>query len=360
MKLLIIDWFNLVKRCLYTNDLQQVEFGELVDTMTFAILNRLSSAIKNNNPDLVIICSDNGRNTRAQALVSTYKANRKRAKSLTAEEKEKSYIEFIKNVAHTLPCPFIEVKNVEADMIIRCVINRLNRINKDDIDVTIASSDSDFIQLLDKHVRIYDWKKGLITEDNWYTKHQNLGERLSSKNYALAKCIAGDSSDNIPGLSGFGWKKIVKIFTYINTFYNAEIEIDSLTKLMKCLTAVLNSKDDIFKTKGDKKLFENLLLAVSDNLELLTDYLSIIDLNMIETPYLYKIYNEIEANIINNKLKFNKSELIKLMQLGRYCGNDYGELKAIIDKNSAAMIFFYSLAGRGNKAINVLSNRSQS
>ena len=59
----------------------------------------------------MFICSDSGRNKRAIALSSgTYKANRKRSKSMTDEEKEKNYVEYIKNMMLTLPFPLLTLK----------------------------------------------------------------------------------------------------------------------------------------------------------------------------------------------------------------------------------------------------------
>jgi 5'-3' exonuclease len=318
MKIAIIDWMNMIKRYLSvysysSNNIEEFDFGEIIDTVTFSVLNKLCDIIYEIKPDLMFICSDLGYNKRAQSINSEYKANRKRAKSLTQEEKEKNYVEFIKNVAMTLPFPFINVNNVEADMIIRCLVNYIQRL-EEEASITIVSSDSDFIQLLDNNVSIYDWYKGKIDINNWYIKHKKHENYFNSKNYAIGKAIAGDASDNISGLSGYGWKKVTKLFDILAENYGNNIIVSSIDELIDYIN---NIKDKI-EDKNTFKFVNTMCADIIKNKNQLKDNLDIIDLNCIETPYVYKIYNEIERNTFDNPLKFNKSKLLEYMQLGRY------------------------------------------
>lgn len=346
MKVLVIDWFNLVKRYMYREPVES-EIGELIDTVTFTVLNRLCDLYQQTCPDIMMICSDLGFNARAKSIVSDYKANRKKGKTLTEAEKENSYIDFIKRVAHTLPCPFIEAKNVEADMIIRCVVKYLHNIDKN-IDIVIASSDSDFIQLLDKRVSIFDWYKGKITIDNWYLEHKKHDKYLNASNYALGKAIVGDSSDNIEGIKGWGWKKVTRLFDIINEFYKNNIVVDNLDGLVKMLNEVYKNIDS--KT-SDAKTIKKALEAIEINQKIIENNIKIIDLNYIETPHLYQIYAEIERQLFDAKIKFDKTQLLGLMSLGRYAKDDKQLYDNLIKKNSKAMFIFFSIMGKTNNAI---------
>ena len=93
MNILIIDWMNLVKRYIYTSELAELEVGEVTQKLTYSILNRIDKLFFLTKPDLVFICSDCGFNKRAAGIVEGYKQNRKKYKSLTVEEREKSYRE---------------------------------------------------------------------------------------------------------------------------------------------------------------------------------------------------------------------------------------------------------------------------
>ena len=350
----------MIKRYLYTyssDDLHDYDFGELIDTVTFQVLNKLCDIVQEKHPNLVYICSDLGYNKRAQSINSDYKANRKRAKTLTEEEKETSYVEFINNVAKTLPWPFINIKNVEADMIIRCVITFLDRYIIDK-NITIVSSDSDFIQLLNKNVSIYDWYKGDVNISNWYIKHKKHDKYMNSKNYAIGKAIAGDPSDNIKGLAGYGWKRVTKLIDLLNTYImpGSDIVIDNFDNLLQYIEHIItyNSKDLEPKDLNFIIKFNN---DIKTNKQSLIDNLDIIDLNMIETPYLYKIYNEIESKTFDKPLSFNRKQLLDYMNLGRYGKDDPEMLKKLIDKNSKSLYIFYTLASKANMSIRQLKNK---
>ncbi len=357
MKVLIIDWFNILKRYTQQQALEELDYGDLIDTVTFMLLNKICDVSKELFPDLIVICSDSGYNRRAQSVVDGYKANRIRPKSASKEEKEKNYEEFIKNVAKTLPCPFLEVRNTEADMIIRCVIHYMHRIDKN-IQVTIASSDSDFIQLLNEKVKIYDWYKGLVTEENWYIKNKKHdGQYLNIKNYAIAKAVTGDKSDNVIGINSWGWKKVTRIFSIINTYYKADIVVDNFTQLITYIDEIINDPKDT--DKKDINLLNKIVVILKENKDMLTNNMSIIDLNSIETPYLYEIYTEIEKQFYENKMFFNKNKLLEYMQLGRYGSGDPEQYKKLIDRNSKAAYAFYNLTLKANSALSYLQRNKK-
>ncbi len=87
MNILIIDWFNLIKRYTYLLDDTPIEDGEFYEDITSRIINKVMKTVNEYHVDLLIVCSDLGYNHRANSLLSgEYKANRNRAKSLTQEE----------------------------------------------------------------------------------------------------------------------------------------------------------------------------------------------------------------------------------------------------------------------------------
>lgn len=355
MKILLLDWFNIIKRYMYQQSLEELEYGDLIDTVTFMVLNKLCDVYKEVNPDLLVICSDSGYNRRAQSVVSGYKANRNRAKSLSKEEKETSYTEFIKNVAKTLPCPFLEVRNTEADMIIRCVINFFNRIDTAP-QFTIASSDSDFIQLLGDNVKIYDWYKGSVDTTNWFVKHKHHdGCYLNTKNYALAKSIVGDKSDNVIGMNSWGWKKTTRIFDNINAYFKTDMVVENFNQLENYIATILDTPNDT--DKKEIAILKKFSLVLKENMQHLITNMSIIDLDSIETPYIYEINEEIKRQFFSNPMVFDKKQLLEYMQLGRYGSDDPYQYKKLIEKNSKSMYMFYNWAGRANNSLACLSTK---
>jgi DNA polymerase-1 len=68
-------------------------------------------------------------------------------------------------------------------------------------------------QLLDESTRIYSlYRKKFITREDLFDEY-----RVKSHNFALAKCLCGDDSDNIPGVRGLGFKTVAKKFPMLGS-----------------------------------------------------------------------------------------------------------------------------------------------
>lgn len=116
-------------------------------------------------------------------------------------------------------CKLYNVPGAEADDVIAHLTNYKYRFEP----VVILTGDSDMFQLCDvdkeydpanhetyapknHRVRIFDTK---YRETNGSTLQQYW--KVHPANWALAKAIVGDSSDNIPGITGIGWKRVMEI-----------------------------------------------------------------------------------------------------------------------------------------------------
>jgi DNA polymerase-1 len=84
------------------------------------------------------------------------------------------------------------------------------------------SADKDFLQLVSDKVHCYSPVKKKI-----YTPKDVLEEfGVSSQNFLNYKVLMGDSSDNIPGITGLGPKKLIKLFPELNS--NVKVTLDSI------------------------------------------------------------------------------------------------------------------------------------
>lgn len=354
MQHVIFDWFNLVKRYTHVQSLSELDEAEIVTKVTYGLLNNISNIIIENKPDVVYFCSDNGYNKRAKAIVKNYKENRKRMKSLTEEEKEKSYLEYIKKILYTLPTPFIEVKNTEADFIIYILINYIKRLDNK-AKFTVVSNDSDFIQILDDNVELYNFNKGYINKDNWYKKY-NLDFYFNHKNYALGKSIVGDKSDNIDGIKNWGWQKVSHVFNILNLVYNKDMVYDNVEVLHDCVKYAIDNNTSLDKKDLNLlKRFNNIL--TKENKKIISDNQSIIDLSNLENPFIYKINNTITRELFERKLNYSHKKFLKYLCLNIYEGED--EYHQILKKNAKAATVFKFQAAKTLKAISIMKNRKR-
>ena len=116
------------------------------------------------------------------------------------------------------PVRQIYVEGCEADD----VIGYMSRYRFNDERKVIVSSDHDYYQLLDNLTLI--WSPTLKSWVNKKTVSDRY--RVSASNFCLAKSIAGDKSDNIPGVAGISYKTLAKIVP--ETTSSQEITLDDM------------------------------------------------------------------------------------------------------------------------------------
>jgi DNA polymerase-1 len=120
-----------------------------------------------------------------------------------------------------LPVTVISIDGLEADDIIGYLANKF-QVHEETARVTIMSADKDFLQLVSDKVHCYSPTKKKI-----YTPKDVLEEfGVSSSNFLNYKILMGDTSDNIPGISGLGPKKLIKLFPELVS--DTKIELDEI------------------------------------------------------------------------------------------------------------------------------------
>ena len=158
----------------------------------------------------------------------------------------------------------------------------LNKILKKGAKVTIVSSDKDLMQLYKKNVRIYDpMKNKFISEEDI---HKKFG--VDSSKVIDVQALAGDSSDNVPGVPGIGVKTAAELINKYGT-----------------LEKLLNSAHEIKQNKRRETLIENKDKAIISK-KLVTlkhdaptnQNLDEFDLKEIDKDKLYKFLREMEFN----------------------------------------------------------------
>ena len=211
-RVLIIDALNTFMRsycALPTLDDDGNHIGGMAGFMK-----SLGFVIRNFKPTRVVLIFDGkGGSTRRRKIYKEYKANRKpvtrlnRSYDLTTDEQEKENMKYqlvsLIEMVECLPVSILALDNIEADDTIMYITDMYKDISKK---ITIVSTDRDFYQLVSPVVQIWSpiKKKMYNTEDivEEFGVHPN--------NYVVYRTFTGDTSDNIPGVNGFGSKTILK------------------------------------------------------------------------------------------------------------------------------------------------------
>jgi DNA polymerase-1 len=205
---LLIDGKNLYVRHYVINpdmSSQGVQVGGIVGT-----LKSIRRIVSDFSPTKVVIAWEGGGSTKRRAIYSEYKANRKperlnRFYEDDIPDTEDNRVWQMATLAKLLKCfpvTQVYVQDCEGDD----VIAYLCRTHFKENNKIILSNDRDYYQLLDEKTSVYSpQSKRIHTVED--VKKEFYG--ITPNNFALAKAFCGDSSDNIKGVRGLGFKTLV-------------------------------------------------------------------------------------------------------------------------------------------------------
>lgn len=189
-----------------------------------------------------------------------------------------------------LPVIQVIVDDIEADDVIGYLVQHYSKERK-----VLVSNDNDFIQLLDPNTIIYNTaKKMFINSADAYKKYN-----IHPKNFALARAITGDKSDNIKGIKGVGLKTLLKMFPEFTGTEKIETE-DFFNLVDDRLSTVAKNSESYRKFLEGKDI-------ILDDLKVMRLDCGIISYNSIE-----KIMQCLENKVFLNSTSFR----VKLVEDG--------------------------------------------
>jgi len=282
---LIIDGLNAFLRA-FTMINHINPDGHHIGALT-GFLKSIGYAIKMLNPTKVVIVFDGvgGSNARRN-LFPDYKANRNanRMTNYSIFQSKEEESESINNqmqrliqYLQCLPVSVISIEGLEADDIIGYLTYKFEKFEETK-EINIMSADQDFLQLVTAKTSVYSPTKKKIY------KPKDVFEQfgVSATNYINYKILLGDKSDNVPGVTGLGPVKLVKLFPELlnETLVSLEDIIDkAATKIdeNKLYLSVVERRHQLYINKqlmnleGDFLSLDNRLLvkqAFTDSYEL--------------------------------------------------------------------------------------------
>tara|TARA_R100000005_G_C4982641_1_gene191955 strand:+ start:400 stop:1350 length:951 start_codon:yes stop_codon:yes gene_type:complete len=216
-RLLIIDALNLFIRNYVVNPTLNDDGIPIGGTIGF--LKSFQKLVRKTRPDEVVIAWDGfGGSQRKKSQNKNYKKGRKplrfnrRMIELDPKQQEQNRIHQqvrLHEYLNELPVMQLAFDGIEADDVI-AYISRHKHYKK--WQKIIVSSDKDFFQLCDESTVVYrpiqDEMETPTTLIYRFGIHPN--------NFALARAIAGDASDNLRGVERVGLKTIAKNFSFLS------------------------------------------------------------------------------------------------------------------------------------------------
>lgn len=280
--LVLIDGNSILNRAFYgtmSSKLMTTEDGTYTNAV-YGFLTIMFKIIEDIKPEYMVVTFDLKAPTHRHKLYDGYKANRKGMPNELA-----SQMPILKEILKAMNIKVIEKEGYEADDVIGTLAKWGQ---KQDLEVTILTGDRDSFQLIDDHikVRIPHTVQGK-TETEDYTVQKVMEKyELPPKSLIEVKGLAGDSSDNIPGVPGVGEKTAI-----------------TLIKQYKDIDGVYKHIDEI-KGKLKEKLEQNKELAFLSRTLGTIDIKAPIEKQKDEMKL--TDWNKEEVTSMFRKLKFNR------------------------------------------------------
>ncbi len=214
-RLLLIDGMNNFIRSYVVNPSLDANGSHIGGMVGF--INSLKKAMSETKPDAVIIAWEGANGSRKRKEINKdYKAGRKpprlnREYKFTAEEEAENKLQqllMLIEYLEKLPVLQLSLDDIEADDVIAWATKSNHYAEYQKI---IYSNDKDFLQLCDDKTILYS-----PTAKKVHNKNSIVEEfKIHPRNFAIAKAIAGDKSDNIMGAPRVGMATVAKRFPFL-------------------------------------------------------------------------------------------------------------------------------------------------
>ncbi|PLY04544.1 MAG: DNA polymerase I [Desulfuromonas sp.] len=214
-RIYLVDGSSYIFRAYYAIRHLSNSSGEATNAV-YGFTNMLLNLLRDEQPDLMAVVFDTKAPTFRKELYPEYKANR-----AAMPEDLVPQIPLIKDVVRAFRLPVLEQAGYEADDIIATLARRYAA---EGLEVTVVTGDKDLMQIVDERVCLLDTMKGKVS------RRDEVIERFGVPPAQVLEVLglAGDTSDNIPGVPGIGEKTASQLIQEFGSIDNLLENIDKV------------------------------------------------------------------------------------------------------------------------------------
>ena len=288
-RIALIDGNSLINRAYYAMRNPMITKEGIYTHGIFGFLNMMDKIIRDYGPEYMALAFDLKAPTFRHEQYDEYKAGRRKMPPELAME-----IPILKDILDAMNIRRVELEGYEADDI----IGTLAKMSEEEgLEPFVFTGDKDQLQLATDVTKIVYTKRGVSDFDIF--DHDAFCEAygFTPLQFIDYKGLAGDSSDNIPGIPGVGGKTATKL---IQEFGSVE--------------EIIEHVDDIKPAGLQAKVADNVQQAMMSKrlATIMTQVpleISIDDCLMKEPDYdrLIEIYKKLEFNKFLSRLKVNRT-----------------------------------------------------
>jgi DNA polymerase-1 len=234
---LILDGNALLHRAWHAIPPLTAPDGRVVNA-AYGFTNVLEKMRADWKPDFMAVAWDLPGETFRHVEYTEYKAQREKK-----EQELYDQIPIIQSILKVYGIPSLSAEGFEADDVIATLAKTFG---KDDVQVKIITGDKDTFQLIDDHVNVVSFIKGLSETKTYDSAAVQERYGLTPTQLIDLKTLAGDPSDNIKGVAGIGEKgavDLIKQFGSVEAIMTAAKSGEVPSKYAK----KLEGQDDLIK-----------------------------------------------------------------------------------------------------------------
>lgn len=229
--------------------------GELTNA-AYGFTTTLIKVLEDLKPEHIVCSFDLAGKTFRHEAYSEYKATR-----VKSDQELYDQIPRVKEIVRAMNIPIYEKEGFEADDVIGTVVERLK--NDKHIQIYVVSGDKDIYQLINGNVCVYSLRKGLSRLEIVDSEKIREEYNLDPHDFIDLKALAGDASDNIPGVPGIGPKTATDLIQ----------KFDTLEKLYEKLQETrdnlqTNSKSEVSNNSAIEQFSNEMVEEIARVLEI--------------------------------------------------------------------------------------------
>ena len=215
-KLIIIDGNAIVHRAYHALPPMTRKDGKMVNAV-YGFASMLLRVRKDLKPTHIAVTFDMAGGTFRHEKYKEYKATR-----VKADQELYDQIPLCHDLVSAFNIPIYEKKGYEADDVIGTIAKKLETRNSK-LEIVIVTGDKDTLQLVDDGIKVMSLRKGMSDTVMYDEKEVKEKFGFGPAQMIDYKALAGDSSDNIPGVPGVGEKtatELIQKFGSVAEIYN--------------------------------------------------------------------------------------------------------------------------------------------
>ena len=294
--LLIIDGNSILNRAFYGIKLLSTKEG-LYTNGVYGFLNILFKTLEQTRADGVCVCFDLKAPTFRHKMYDGYKAQRRPMPDELAVQ-----FPILKQVLASMNIKTLELEGYEADDI----IGTLSVENPGESQILTGDRDS-FSLISDKTTLLLVTSRMGQTDTTRYTATELFEKYGLAPNQILdLKALMGDTSDNIPGVTGVGEKTANDLIARFGSIENIYENLDGLDIKDSLRTKLSNGKEDAFLSKK--------LATICTTVPIEADFDQM--KNKPYQPELYDLLYKLEFKSLIKKLGLQPSGLVQVEKVG--------------------------------------------